>query len=103
MKKKILIGIVIVLVLALISGLIYFVFMHDSDEKTLDNLDDEINAVEKGIADNEDADAEISTKIGEDITEEDNSMDELEVSFDSALNSLDEMESTEASLGTTVE
>lgn len=103
MKKRILIGVVALIALVLIAGLIYFVFMYESDKKILNNLDDKISTIEKSINDNEDADDEISTSINEDIKEDTSSMDELEVSFDSVLNSLQEIESAEASLGTTVE
>jgi|GEM_PF-5677620 len=103
MKKKIIIGVVVVIALFLISGLIYFIFMYESDEKILNNLDDQIKIVEKNLDEDETADAEFSTTIVEDISEDDSSMNELEDSLDSILNSLEEMESAETSLGTTVE
>ncbi len=103
MKKKIIIAAAVVIALFLISGLIYFIFMYESDEKILNDLDDQMKIVEKNLNDDETADAEFSTTIVEDMNEDDSSMNELEDSLDSILNSLEEMESAETSLGTTVE
>lgn len=103
MKKKIIIGVAVVIALFLILGLIYFIFMYESDEKILNNLDDQIKIAEKNLDDDENADAEFSTTIVEDITEDDSSMNELEESLDSILDSLEEIESAETNLGTTVE
>jgi uncharacterized coiled-coil protein SlyX len=103
MKKKIIIGTIIVFIFAVAACGFYYFKVYKENTGLLNDLDKILKEVETNVGDESITDESITTEVSNDVTEDEDSLDELESELDIVLSKLDEIESAESALGTEVE
>ncbi len=109
MKKKkaknknslyyILIG--IVLLFALGTG--YYYLIYNSDAQLLKRAENQFDKADDLITTDESKDDAITNEIGDDVSSDQNDLDELDATFDGIFNDLTNIENAETEIGNSVE
>ena len=100
-KRPQLIVIGILLLLALGSG--YYFLIYNNDTQLLKRAENQFEKVDYMITTEESKDDTISDEIGNDVSADENDLDELQATFDSIFSNLNNIENAEAEIGNSVE
>jgi hypothetical protein len=100
-KKPYLIAIGIFLLVVLGSG--YYFLIYNNDTQLLKRAERQFEKVDDMITTDESKDDVITEEIGDDVSNDENDLDELEATFDSIFNNLDSIENAETEIGNSVE